>query len=425
MIHLQFPYGKEYMEADLPRERVKAVLTSALESYRPDADAETLVRCALENPVGALPLRELSRGKRRVTVIASDHTRPVPSRLLMPLLLQEIRAGNPEAEITILIATGCHRETTREELVAKFGEEIVAQEKIVIHDCDDTANMVLLGTLPSGGECWVNRLACEADLLVSEGFIEPHFFAGYSGSRKAVLPGVAGRSTVLANHCAEFIDHPTSRAGSLKENPIHRDMVWAARKAGLAFILNVVLNGEKETIHAVAGDMEAAHEAGCAFLEGLCGVKAAMADIVITTNGGYPLDQNIYQAVKGMTAAEATVREGGVIIMLAKSNDGHGGAAFCRELMAGDDMDALMADILRRGRGETLPDQWQAQIMIRILQRAQVVYISDAEDGLVRQLHMTPAKSLCEALELAEVLLGNPNASITAIPDGVGVIVHE
>ena len=424
MIHLQFPYGKGYMEADLPRQRVKAVLTSDLESYRPDAAAETLVRRALANPVGSLPLRELSRGKRKVTIIASDHTRPVPSRLLMPLLLQEIRTGNPEAEITILIATGCHRETTREELVAKFGEEIVAQEKIAVHDCDDTANMVLLGTLPSGGDCWVNRLACEADLLVSEGFIEPHFFAGYSGSRKAVLPGVAGRSTVLANHCAEFIDHPASRAGSLKENPIHRDMVWAARRAGLAFILNVVLNGEKETIHAVAGDMEAAHEAGCVFLEGLCGVKAAMADIVITTNGGYPLDQNIYQAVKGMTAAEASVREGGVIIMLAKSNDGHGGAAFCRELMAGDDMDALMADILRRGRGETLPDQWQAQIMIRILQRARVVYISDAEDELVRQLHMTPAHSLGEALELAEKLLDNKNASITAIPDGVGVIVH-
>ena len=424
MIHLQFPYGKGYLEADLPRERVQAVLTSDLESYRPDVDAETLVRRALENPVGSAPLSELSRGKRRVTIIASDHTRPVPSRLLMPQLLREIRTGNPEADITILIATGCHRETTREELVAKFGEDIVAREKIVVHDCDDTANMVLLGTLPSGGECWVNRLACEADLLVSEGFIEPHFFAGYSGSRKAVLPGVAGRSTVLANHCAEFIDHPASRAGSLRENPIHRDMVWAARKAGLAFILNVVLNGEKETIHAVAGDMEQAHEAGCRFLEGLCGVKAAMADIVITTNGGYPLDQNIYQAVKGMTAAEATVREGGVIIMLAKSNDGHGGAAFCRELMAGDDMDVLMADILRRGRGETLPDQWQAQIMIRILQRAKVVYISDAEDELVRQLHMTPAHSLCEALKLAEELLGKKDATMTAIPDGVGVIVH-
>ena len=424
MIHLQFPYGKGFLEADLPRERVQAVLTSELESYRPDVDAETLVRRALANPIGTAPLSELSRGKRRVTIIASDPTRPVPSRLLMPLLLRQIRTGNPEADISILIATGCHRETTREELVAKFGEDIVAREKIVIHDCDDTANMVLLGTLPSGGECWVNRLACEADLLVSEGFIEPHFFAGYSGSRKAVLPGVAGRSTVLANHCAEFIDHPASRAGSLMDNPIHRDMVWAARKAGLAFILNVVLNGEKEIIHAVAGDMEQAHQMGCRFLEGLCGVEAAMADIVITTNGGYPLDQNIYQAVKGMTAAEATVREDGVIIMLAKSNDAHGGAACCREMMAGADMDALMADILRRGRGETLPDQWQAQIMIRILQRAKVVYVSDAEDELVEKLHMTPAHSLHEALELAEDLLGKKDATITAIPDGVGVIVH-
>ena len=425
MIECKLPYGKEFLPLTLSEEKVKAVLTSELERYCPTHNAETLVRLALENPIGSQPLRELSRGKEKVTIIASDHTRPVPSKLLMPALLQEIRTGNPDADITILIATGCHRETTREELVAKFGEEIVAQEKIVVHDCDNVENMVLLGTLPSGGECWVNRLACEADLLVSEGFIEPHFFAGYSGSRKAVLPGVAGRSTVLANHCSEFIDHPASRAGSLKENPIHRDMVWAARKAGLAFILNVVLNGEKETIHAVAGDMEAAHEAGCAFLESLCGVEAAMADIVITTNGGYPLDQNIYQAVKGMTTAEATVKDGGVIIMLAKSNDGHGGEAFCREMMAGDDMDVLMADILRRGRGETLPDQWQAQIMIRILQRARVVYISDADDTLVEKLHMTPAHSLEEALKLATELTGKEEPTITVIPDGVGVIVRN
>ena len=425
MLHLQFPYGKEHKTIELPQQQVEAVLTSELESYRPAYDGETLVRRALECPIGTPPLWELSRGKQRVTIIASDHTRPVPSKILMPQLLRQIRIGNPDADITILIATGCHRETTQEELIAKFGEEIVAQEKIVVHDCDDVTNMVLLGTLPSGGQCWVNRLACEADLLVSEGFIEPHFFAGFSGSRKAVLPGVAGRSTVLANHCAEFIDHPASRAGSLKENPIHRDMVWAARKAGLAFILNVVLNGEKETIHAVAGDMEAAHEAGCAFLQRLCGVEAAMADIVITTNGGYPLDQNIYQAVKGMTAAEATVKEDGVIIMMAKSNDGHGGEAFCRELMAGDDMDALMADILRRGRGETLPDQWQAQIMVRVLQRARIVYISDAADELVSKLHMTPAHSLEEALVLATRMLGKEAPTITAIPDGVGVIVHS
>ena len=152
-------------------------------------------------------------------------------------------------------------------------------------------------------------------------------------------------------------------------------------------------------------------------------MKAAPADIVISTNGGYPLDQNIYQAVKGMTTAEATVKDGGVIIMLARSSDGHGGEAFCRELSAGDDMDALMANILRRPRSQTLPDQWQAQIMIRILQKARIVYISDAPEDLVRSLHMIPAKDLPQALALAEALLQNPDAKVTVIPDGLGVIV--
>ena len=423
MPHFALPYGKETLPLDLDASRLSGVLTSDLERYCPGKSPEALVQEALAHPVDSLPLWQLSQGKRHITIIASDHTRPVPSKLLMPALLAQIRRGNPRAEITILIATGCHRDTTREELVAKFGPEIVENETIVVHNCDDAENMCLLGTLPSGGPCWVNRLAVEADLLVSEGFIEPHFFAGYSGGRKAVLPGVAGRETVLANHCAEFIAHPAARAGSLDSNPIHRDMVWAAQQAGLAFILNVVLNSEKQVIHAVAGDAISAHRAGCAFLESLCGVKAAPADIVISTNGGYPLDQNIYQAVKGMTTAEATVKDGGVIIMLAKSNDGHGGEAFCRELAAGEDMDALMYSILRRPRNQTLPDQWQAQIMIRILQKARLIYISDAPEDLVRSLHMTPAKDLPQALALAETMLQKKEPKVTVIPDGLGVIV--
>ena len=423
-MHIELPYGKKTMPLALEDERLRGLLVSGINSYSPPLSPEELVRQALRSPVGSPPLRALSRGKKRVTIIASDHTRPVPSRLLMPALLEEIRCGNPEAEITILIATGCHRDTSREELVAKFGEDIVEREHIVVHNCDDSENMRLLGTLPSGGPCRINRLACEAELLVAEGFIEPHFFAGYSGGRKAVLPGVAERSTVLANHCSEFIAHPAARAGSLNGNPIHRDMVWAAEKAGLAFILNVVLNENKETIYAVAGGALPAHEAGCRFLEEQCGVNAVPADVVITTNGGYPLDQNIYQAVKGMTAAEATVNPGGVIIMLAQSGDGHGGEAFCRELIAGDDMEALMAGILGRDRSETLPDQWQAQIMIRVLQRARVIYISDAPDALVRSLHMTPAHSLPEALSLAEQMLNKASPQVTVIPDGVSVIVH-
>ena len=425
MVHLELPYGKGTLPLDLEEDRINAVLTAGINEYDPALSELDLVKCALENPIGTLPLHELSRGKQHITIIASDHTRPVPSRLIMPCLLEEIRKGNPHAQITILIATGCHRSTSKEELIAKFGEEIVEKEHIVVHDCDDQDNMCLLGILPSGGECWVNRIACEADLLVSEGFIEPHFFAGYSGSRKSVLPGIAGRTTVLANHCSEFIADPCSRAGVLENNPIHTDMVWAARKANLAFILNVILNENKQVIHAVAGDLEQAHRAGCTFLEGLCGVKAVPADIVITTNGGYPLDQNIYQAVKGMTAAEAMVKEGGVIIMLAKSNDGHGGEAFCREMMAGDDMDALMAGILSRGRDQTLADQWQAQILIRILQKAKIIYISEAADELVRNLHMTPANSIGEAIELANQMLDKKDAAVTVIPDGVGVIVLQ
>ncbi|MBR4235489.1 MAG: nickel-dependent lactate racemase [Clostridia bacterium] len=423
-MRIELPYGRGKRVLDIADARVRGVLRSHIEEYEPGATEQELIERALSNPVGSAPLCELARGKRRVTIIASDHTRPVPSRLLMPALLREVRRGNPHADITILIATGCHRSTTSEEIRAKFGEELASRERIVIHDCDDPALLTLLGTLPSGGECRVNRIAAEADLLISEGFIEPHFFAGYSGGRKSVLPGVASRESVLANHCAEFIADPLSHAGSLEGNPIHRDMVWAARKAGLKFILNVVLNGEKRVIHAVAGDMLLAHEQGCRFLDAHCGQDAAPAEIVVTTNGGYPLDQNIYQAVKGMTAAEATVKPGGVIIMLAESADGHGGKAFCREMTASDDLNALAKGILRRGRNETMPDQWQAQIFIRVMQKARVVYISEAEDALVRSLHMYPAHSLEEALALADGLIGRKDAPVTVIPDGVSVTVR-
>ena len=281
-----------------------------------------------------------------------------------------------------------------------------------------------MGTLPGGGDCFLNRLVIDADLVVAEGFIEPHFFAGYSGSRKSVLPGVASRQTVLANHRAELIASPAARTGILEGNPIHADMVWAARKAGLAFIVNAVINAEKEPVYIAAGDMEKAHAAGCAFLSGICRVQAKPADIVIATNGGYPLDQNIYQAVKGMTAAEATVRKDGVIIMVARSEDGHGGEAFYRQMAEEPDIEKTLASFLRRGREETEPDQWQTQIFIRVLQKASVIYVSDAPDAMVRALHMTPAHSLEEALRLAEERLHNPQASITAIPDGVSVVVE-
>lgn len=420
-----FPYGKENISYDFSGENFCGVLTSSLHEYIPKRAGVELVKAAMDAPIGSPRLSELAAGKKRIVIIASDHTRPVPSKSIIPPMLTEIRGVNPDAEITILIATGCHRDTTREELVSKFGEEIVSREQIVVHDCADRENLVKIGILPSGGELWINRLAYEADLLVSEGFIEPHFFAGFSGGRKSVLPGIAARESVLANHCSEFIAHPKARTGVLEGNPIHEDMLWAAKAAKLAYIVNVVINEKKEAIYAVAGDVEEAHRKGCEFLLGLCRAKPIVADIAISTNGGYPLDQNIYQAVKGMTAAEATVREGGVIIMLAKSNDGHGGEGFYRQLAEEKDIDKTMQVFLSRGRGETVPDQWQTQIFLRILKKATVIYVSEAEDALVRDLHMIPAHSIGEAITEAKRILNADKPSIVAIPDGVAVMVVD
>jgi nickel-dependent lactate racemase len=448
---IEFPYGKESLSFNIPDHRFRGVLVSRLHragentaggevpavdgGAPPAAGAqaggkipaakgeEALVDEALAGPLGTPPLHVLAEGKKKVVLIASDHTRPVPSRIIIPRMLAEIRRGNPGADVTILVATGCHRETTRAELEDKFGGEIMGRERILVHDCD-SPDMVNLGTLPSGGALVLNRLAAEAELLAAEGFIEPHFFAGFSGGRKSVLPGIAGRKTVVYNHNAEFIAHPNARTGVLDGNPIQADMIYAARAARLAFICNVVIDAGRKIVHASAGDCDLAHREGAAFLSARCGVEAIPADIVISTNGGYPLDQNIYQAVKGMTAAEATVRKGGVIIMIARSEDGHGAPEFYRTFAEEKNLDRMLEVFMKTPKEETRVDQWQSQIFARVLKHARVIYLSGAPDSMVRELHMTPAHSIAEALRMAEEFLGNPEASITAIPDGVGVMVR-
>ena len=419
---VKFPYGTGSIEFDIPGERFQVELVSTMHHYQAEHSPEELVRQALENPVGTPKLSVLAKGKEKVVLLASDHTRPVPSKVIVPQMLAEIRKGNPDAGITILVSTGCHRVTTNEELTSKFGNEIMQNEKIIVHDCDHS-EMVNMGKLPSGGNLVLNKIAMDADLLVAEGFIEPHFFAGFSGGRKSVMLGIAARETVSYNHNAEFIVHPCTRTGIVHGNPIHNDMLYAARKAKLAFICNVVINSKKDAIFAVAGDVEAAHAAGREFLSRNCRVAKVPADIVITTNGGYPLDQNIYQAVKGMTAAEATVKKDGVIIMLAKSNDGHGGEEFYRTFSEEKDLDRMLQTFLQTPKDKTRVDQWQSQIFARVLQHARVVYVSDAPDEVVENLHMIPAKTLEEAIAKAEYILKNPLATITVIPDGIAVMV--
>ena len=423
MPKIKLPYGKEDITIDISKDRLEGILVSKVNKYSTEESEEEIVKKAILNPVGVPRLKKLVQDKKKIVIISNDHTRPVPSHITMPIILDEIREGNPEANIIILVASGFHRASTKAELRDKYGDEIVYKEKIVIHDSRDKDNMVRIGILPSGGDLILNKLAIEADLLVAEGFIEPHFFAGFSGGRKSILPGIASKETVLVNHCSEFIAHPKAKTGVLKGNPIHEDMLYAAKKANLNFILNVVINGDKKIINAFTGHWEEAHLKGCKFVSKLAGIKPKLADIVITTNGGYPLDQNIYQSVKGMTAAEATCKKGGVIIIASGCADGHGSDFFYNTFAKADVVQNVMDEIMARNREETLPDQWESQILTRILLKHKVIMVTDAPKKMVEDLHMKWATSVEKAIEIADEMLGN-TGKITIIPDGVSVIVQ-
>lgn len=388
---------------------------------------DEIVQEAMSHPIGSPKLSELAKGKKNVVIICSDHTRPVPSKHIIPFMLKEIREGNPTADITLLIATGFHRLTTREELINKFGEQIVNQEKIVGHDSRDMSSMKELGVLPSGAKCVINKIAADADLLVSEGFIETHFFAGFSGGRKSVLPGVSSQVTVLGNHCSKFINSPYARTGILENNPIHRDMIAASKMARQEYIVNVIIDHDKKVVHAVAGDAILAHEAGCKFLEKYCKViPKKLADIAIVTNGGYPLDQNFYQCVKGQTAAEAATKEGGIIIDVSSCEDGHGGQSFydaLREHSANPK--AFMEEILKVPQDQTKPDQWEYQIQTRILIHHKIIYVTcDQSREMAHEMGFHTAATADEALAMALKEKGE-NAHITIIPDGVSVLVQR
>ena len=419
---ISIPYGKGQLSWDFPCD---GLLTSRVDALKSDKTGRELVETAMANPIGSPRLSQLAAGKKTCTVIISDHTRPVPSRDILPPMLRALREGKPGIPITLLVATGFHRLTTKAELAAKLGEEIASSETIRVHDAFDPDSNVQIGILPSGAPLVIDRAAVETDLLVSEGFIEPHFFAGFSGGRKSVLPGVCDKTTVLGNHCGKFIASPYARTGVLEGNPLHADMVAAAEMAKLAFIVNVVIDEEKKTVAAFAGDFRQAHEAGTAFLRQYCEVEAIPGDIVVTSNGGAPLDQNTYQSVKGLTAAEASAKEGAVLIMCAELADGTGGEGFYTSLRDCESPRAHFERCAATPQNQTIPDQWESQILCRILMKHRVIFVSRPEmETTLREMKLDYAPTLEAALAMAKADKGE-NASITVIPNGISVIVKE
>lgn len=418
---IKIPYYTSSLDLHIGEENLEAVITAKTDEYVSGKSEAALVEDALANPIGTPRLSELAKGKNRVVLVTSDHTRAVPSKLTLPILLKEIRSGNPDADITILIATGLHRATTEAEQRRMFGDNIVDNEKIVVNDAFKDEDFGFVRTLPSGAELWVNKIALDCDLLVTEGFIEPHFFAGFSGGRKSILPGICNAATVNENHSYKAIASPYSTTGVLEHNPIHEDMVCAAREVNVQFILNVALNGEKKVIAAFAGDLEQAHETGVKFVRELAQCPSVTGDIVITSNGGYPLDQNLYQSPKAVATAEACCVEGGVIIMCASCYDGMGGTHFEKLIVKGsvDEIDAFLSKIPPK---ETIAEQWCAQIYSRILKKHKVILVTTYLDHeLVRKANMIPASSPDEALEMAYEIMGK-DARVVVIPDGVAVL---
>lgn len=423
MAIIKIPYSKNGMSIEIEDKNLEAILVSKSHDFIVTKSESEIVKNSLDNPIGTLKLEELAKDKENIVIITSDHTRPVPSRVIMPQILERIRKGNSNVKIKILVATGFHRPSTKEELIFKLGNEIVEKEEIIIHKSTNDEDMIKMGVLPSGGDFYINKLAAEADLLVAEGFIEPHFFAGFSGGRKSILPGIASAKTIMYNHCSEFIDNDNSRTGILQNNPIHEDMVYAAKTAKLAFIVNVAIDKDKKVIASFAGDVDKAHKQGCEFVTNLSKIDKIPADIVVSTNGGYPLDQNIYQSVKGMTAAEATCKEGGVIIMVAACNDGHGGQSFYNNVVNSISPQEILENVRNIKKEDTIPDQWEFQILARILNKFTVIMVTDECDpNMITNMHMKHAYNFEEALNLAYEIKGK-DAKVVVIPDGVSVIV--
>lgn len=415
---IRIPFGKSFIEYD---EGGAPVLTSRIGELKAAGSGVELVRAAMAEPIDSPRLRELARGKKNCVVIVSDHTRPVPSRDILPPMLEELCAGSPDIEVTLLVATGFHRPTSMKELEDKLGKEIMESCRVVVHDCRDGSSNVEIGTLPSGAPCVIDRLAVETELLVAEGFIEPHFFAGFSGGRKSVLPGVADQVTVLGNHCSRFIDSPFARTGVLDGNPIHEDMLAAAEMAKLAFIVNVVIDEEKKTVAAFAGNFRTAHRRGCDYMLDYFKVAPVPSEIVVTSNGGAPLDQNLYQCVKSMTAAEASCVEGGVIVLCAECADGHGGEGFYHALRDCESPAALYAEQMATPQDRTVPDQWESQILARILMHHTVIFVTRPElKGMVEEMKMRYAASLDDSLAMARAM---GKSSLCFIPNGISVIV--
>ncbi|MDA8745148.1 nickel-dependent lactate racemase [Rubripirellula amarantea] len=412
---IQLAYGRDNLSVDFPDAQI-----SVLEpKHQPGiSDERAALFESLDNPIEAMPLKHQIDSGKDITIVHTDITRATPNDRLIPWLLEYLEdAGADRERITLLNGLGTHRPNTTAELEQMLTAEVVAKYRCLNHEPDRDEAHESFGVTRNGTEVLINRHLTSADVRIITGFIEPHFFAGFSGGPKGIMPGVAAMRTVMSNHGAHHIGDARATFGVTEGNPLWEEMRDIALRIGPSFLLNVALNDQREITSYFAGDLVAAHANGIEFVrESAMQAVDEPFDVVVTTNSGYPLDMNLYQAVKGMRAAELIVKEGGTIILAAECVEGVPAGSPHEQLLESVDSPGYLLHKLE-STSETLPEQWQGHIQAMVQKKAKVLLYSSLPDQTVKNCLMEPCHSI--EMAIANILseLG-PSARIGVLPQG-------
>jgi nickel-dependent lactate racemase len=415
-------YGKGQLHVELPEKNVVKVFS--IRHAEPLKEPFDAVFDKLDNPTEAEPLETIARGKHSACIVVSDITRPVPNQIILPPILQILEeAGIDRPNITILVGTGLHRESTKEEKIEMFGEHIVDQYRITDHNARKLYQHEYLGVTKNGVPIYVDKRYLEADVKILTGLIEPHFMAGFSGGRKAICPGITAAETICPWHSPKFLEHPQARFGVIDGNPVHTEQMEVARKAGCDFIVNVIIDHDRNILAVVGGNMNKAHLEGVKIAKKFCVDSIAEpVDVVVTSAAGYPLDKTWYQTVKGIVAAVDILKPGGTIIIASACEEGVGSKEF-------DDITShftTIQDFIEAIKADKFfsVDQWQVEELAKALNKGKVKVFSQ---GLPPEVFQRFYVAACESVEaaVAEALTEyGPAATIAVVPDGPYVLTE-
>ena len=415
---LKFPYGKDFLQIGISEEKLEILHSKYLEPLK---DLNNAIKESIRNPINSKPLSSLSKNKK-ICIIVPDKTRACPTKEILPLVLEEIKECKP-SDLKILIGNGLHKPMSNQEIIEMLGKNIIEEYEVINHSANEEKELINLKEETSyGTPIIVNKIVAKSDYVIGIGLVEPHFFAGYSGGRKIILPAVAGKEAIFNNHSYKMIAHPNANYGILNGNPIHNDMMEFMKFVNLSFIINVIINNEGKICKIFSGNPIEAHKKAVEFLDNYINIKLnEYADIAIVSNGGYPLDRNLYQAVKGIATANRVVKNGGIIIMVAECKDGLGGHEEFRKLMCKENPDDVLKEIREN---EPINDQWEAQILAKILKKNKVIIVTKGVDHkITKEMMMEYASTIDEALDLAKKLIPIiKKPKILAIPEGPYVI---